>query len=348
MSHDIMRRNGKDAMFCVGDRDSAWHKLGQRTPNAVTWAEAVTLADLNWEVVKKQLHARNPLGTVVPVPMFGTFRTDDGAYLGCVGEGYSIIQNKDQFQWIDAILEAANGAHYETAGALGNGERIWCLARIPQGDYQIDGGDKHKTYLLGSTSHDGSMAQTLKLVDERVVCDNTLQVALRESGMSVRIKHTTNAKARMDAAVRSMAVVLDAASGIKAKMEKLASTKLTRESVQHILDRLFPQSDNEKANQTRRNNTLIEVLGLYANNDKNAFPSVKGTGYNLFNAITEYVDHFRTARGNGSEPEQVASARAESAMFGSGDKLKTQALTVILEEIDQDTVDGGISYLDSK
>ena len=128
-------------------------------------------------------------------------------------------------------------------------------------------------------------------------------------------------------------------------MERLASNKLTRESVNHILDRLFPQSDNEKANQTRRNNTLVEVLNLYANNDKNAFPSVKGTGYNLFNAVTEYADHFRTARGNGSEPAQVASARAESAMFGSGDKLKTQALTVILEEIDQDTVDSGIDYL---
>ncbi len=345
MSHDIMRRNGIDAMFCVGNRDSAWHKLGQRTPNAVTWAQAVQLADLNWEVVKKQLYARNTLDKVVPVPMYGTFRSDDGAYLGCVGEGYSIIQNKDQFQWIDAILEAANGAHYETAGALGNGERIWCLARIPQGDYQIDGGDKHQTYLMGATSHDGSMAQTLKLVDERVVCNNTLQIALRESGMAVRIKHTTNAKSRMDQAVRSMAVVLDAATGIKAKMERLASNKLTRESVNHILDRLFPQSDNEKANQTRRNNTLVEVLNLYANNDKNAFPSVKGTGYNLFNAVTEYADHFRTARGNGSEPAQVASARAESAMFGSGDKLKTQALTVILEEIDQDTVDSGIDYL---
>jgi phage/plasmid-like protein (TIGR03299 family) len=346
MAHDIMRRNGTDAMFCVGDRDAAWHKLGQRTPNAVNWSTAVQLADLNWEVVKKQLHARNPLGTVVPVPMYGTFRTDDGAYLGCVGDGYSIIQNKDQFQWIDAILEAANGSHYESAGALGNGERIWCLARIPEGDYQIDGGDKHQTYLMGCTSHDGSIAQTLKLVDTRVVCANTLAVALRESGMAFRIKHTTNAKARMDASVQMLSSVMGQAKDIKAKMERLASAKLTRESVNNILDRLFPQSADEKANQTRRNNTLVEVLGLYSNNDKNAFPSVKGTAYNLFNAVTEYADHFRTARGQGSKPEQVAVARAESAMFGSGEKLKTHALTVILEEVDQHTIDGGISYLD--
>jgi phage/plasmid-like protein (TIGR03299 family) len=346
MSHDIMRRNGKDAMFCVGDRDAAWHKLGQRTPNTVKWQEAVELADLNWEVVKKQLYARNPLQAVVSVPMYGTFRSDDGAYLGCVGDGYSIIQNKDQFQWIDSILEAANGSHYESAGALGNGERIWCLARIPEGDYQIDGGDKHQTYLMGCTSHDGSLAQTLKLVDTRIVCANTLAVALRESGTAVRIKHTTNAQSRMNQSIKLMSSVLEQAKGIKDKMERLATHKLTRESVSHILDRLFPPSKDEKANQTRRDNTLMEVISLYAENDKNAFPSVQGTGYNLFNAITEYADHFRTARGQGSKPEQVAMARAESAMFGSGEKLKTQALTVILEEIDPETIDNGISYLD--
>jgi hypothetical protein len=150
----------------------------------------------------------------------------------------------------------------------------------------------------------------------------------------------------MNQSIKLMSSVMEQTKGIKDKMERLASHKLTRESVNHILDRLFPPSADEKANQTRRNNTLIEVLGLYSDNDKNAFPSVQGTGYNLFNAITEYADHFRTARGNGSKPEQVAMARAESAMFGSGEKLKTQALTVILEEIDPETIASGISYLD--
>jgi phage/plasmid-like protein (TIGR03299 family) len=190
------------------------------------------------------------------------------------------------------------------------------------------------------------MAQTLKLVDERVVCNNTLQVALRESGMAIRIKHTTNAKTRMDSALRLMSSVVGQAKDIKSKMERLANAKLTRESVNHILDRLFPPTKDEKANQTRRDNILVDVLGLYAQNDKNAFPSIAGTGYNLFNAVTEYADHFRTARGQGSEPQQVAMARAESAMFGSGEKLKTQALTVILEEIDPETINSGISYLD--
>jgi phage/plasmid-like protein (TIGR03299 family) len=329
--HDLAQRNGKYQMFTVGDRDAAWHKLGQRTPNAVTWREAVKLADLDWSVVKKQLYARNPLGKVVDLPVYGTFRTDDGAFLGTVGDGYEIIQNIDQFTFVDAFLEAANGAHYESAGALGNGERIWTLARIPEADYTIDGGDEHKAYIMVANSHDGSLAYQMKLVDTRVVCWNTLQVAIRENGAAFKVRHTASAKARMDAALQVMKTVKLEAIGLKEKMQRLADVKLTRESVTSILDRLFPKPKDEKANQTRRDNTLADVLSLYEKNDANAFPSVKGTGYNLLNAVTEYTDHLRTARGNGSKPEQVAIARAESALFGSGDKLKSQALEVILE-----------------
>lgn len=334
MAHDLMTRNGKTAMWCVGDRDAAWHRLGQRTPDAVTWAQAIELADLNWKVVKKQLYARNPLGKVVDVPVFGTFRTDDGAFLGSVGDGYQIIQNRDAFTFCDGLLAVADGAKFESAGALGNGERIWVMARIPEADFTIDGGDEHRSYLLVATSHDQSMSYVAKLVDERVVCANTLAVALGETGASFRVRHTASAKQRMDLAVRQLSAVKDAAVSLKSKMLRLAETKLTRESVTRVLDRLFPKSADESASQTRRDGTLTEVLGLYEANDRNAFPSVKGTAYNLLNAVTEYTDHMRTARGQGSEPAQVAMARSESALFGSGEKLKAQALAVILEETD--------------
>lgn len=160
MAHDLMTRNGKTAMFCVGDRDAAWHRLGQRTPDAVEWAQAIKLADLDWEVTKRQFYARNPLGKVVDVPLYGTFRVDDGAYLGAVGDGYQIIQNRDAFTFCDGLLAVADGAKFESAGALGNGERIWVMARIPEADFTIDGGDAHKSYLLVATSHDHCHSDT--------------------------------------------------------------------------------------------------------------------------------------------------------------------------------------------
>lgn len=320
-------------MFAVGDRDAAWHRLGQRTPNAVTWREAITLADLNWDVVKKQLWARNPLNNVVEVPMFATMRSDDGAYLGCVGEGYQIIQNRERFAWCDALIGVAEGAHYETAGALGNGERVWALARIPEGDYAI-GKDEHKAYLLAMGSHDSSTSEVAKLVDTRVVCANTLAVALQEGGKAFRIRHTASAKAKMDAAVANMAGVMATARTVAQRMTKLAETQLKRESVEKILDRLFPKNGDASANQTRRDQTITTVLDLYAANDGGAFPETAGSAYNLFNAVTEFADHFRTARGKGSDPAQVSMARAESALFGSGEALKGLALEVISEVTD--------------
>lgn len=333
MSHNLMERNGKVGMFCVGDRDAAWHRLGQRTPNAVTWAEAIKLADLDWKVIKKQLYFRNAMGNITEAAgHMATTRSDDGAFLGIVGDGYELIQNSEAFTFCDTLLAAADGAKYESAGGLGNGEQIWVMARIPEADFIIDGGDEHRAYLLVATSHDGSMSYTAKLVDTRVVCANTLAVALGEHGSAFRVKHTASAKQRMDLALEQLSEVKQAAISIKTKMERLADTKLTRESVTAIIDRLFPKPKNENSSTTRRDNNVAEVLKLYAHNDDNAFPSIKGSAYNLLNAVTEYTDHVRSARGNGSKPEQVATARSESALFGSGASLKNQALQVILEE----------------
>src|SRR5579864_4686782 len=130
MAHNIWNQNGRDSMFCVGGREAAWHKLGARTPDAVSWEQAMELANLNWQVKKMQLSG--PFGLV---DAYGIFRDTDNAFLGSVGDVYSPIQNKVAFEFVDTLIEAA-GSHYESAGALGRGERIWCLARVPEADFQ--------------------------------------------------------------------------------------------------------------------------------------------------------------------------------------------------------------------
>jgi hypothetical protein len=97
-----MERNGKVSMFCVGDRDAAWHKLGQRTPNAVTWQNAMRLAGLDWTVIKQNLYDSHGKS----LSAFGIFRTDDNEFLGAVGERYTPIQNVQAFQFVDALLES--------------------------------------------------------------------------------------------------------------------------------------------------------------------------------------------------------------------------------------------------
>jgi phage/plasmid-like protein (TIGR03299 family) len=328
MAHNLMNRNGSTAMFCTGDRDSAWHKLGQRTPGAVSWQEAMKLADLDWPVSKHQLMGALPGTTLAEVAAWGVFRTDDGQFLGAVGERYTPIQNKDAFEFVDVLMEATDGAHYDSAGALGNGERIWCSAKVPF-DFEPVPGDKTETYLMFTTSHDGSASAVCKLTTVRVVCQNTLSQAIGSAGQFVRVKHTRNAQDRMVRAAELMKGIGANVSSLKDKLVKLAQVKMTRESMKSILDRIFPESKDKEANTTRRENILADVLRLYERNDNNAFPEIRGTGYNLLNAVTEYTDHLRTAKNHGGN---VLLARADSSTFGSGCMLKENALEVILQE----------------
>lgn len=321
-------------MFCVGDVSAAWHHLGQRTPDAVNWSTAMELAGLNWQVVLQPIFARRPNDKVVTqVSGNAAFRSTDGAVLGIVGADYQPIQNRYAFDFVDSLLEAENGAHYESAGALGCGERIWCLARVPNSDFNVLGVDPHQMYLLFATSHDGSMSAVAKLSDVRVVCQNTFNTALAHAGTFARIRHTKNAMAKLDECKSIMRGVAIDAKQLGDKLNMLAERRMMRESMNAILDRLFPKPD-PKQNQTRRDNLISEVLSLYESNDENKIASIRGSAYNLFNAVTQYTDHYRTARL--TEDKKLAGytldkARAEAAMFGSGESLKTDALETILQ-----------------
>jgi phage/plasmid-like protein (TIGR03299 family) len=333
MAHELAVINGKHAMFMVGTREDAWHKLGQRCDSAANWEQAMGLAGLDWSVVKNQNYARNPQGHVVPVSSYSIFRNTDGAELASnVGEGFTVKQNRECFQFVDDLLQDNGGAHYDSAGALGNGATIWCAVRVPRADIAVNGEDRSESYLVFTTAHDGTMAHTAALSSVRVVCRNTLRQALSTNTGILRIKHTKNANARFEDAKGTMDGVVMDARRLQEKLQLLATRRVTRESLTAITDRLFPKPTEKDQNTTRRDNILADVLKLYESNDDNAFPSIRGTAYNLLNAVTEYTDHYRTARiTDARKGSSVDMARAENAAIGTGERLKTQALEVILE-----------------
>jgi phage/plasmid-like protein (TIGR03299 family) len=333
MAHNIYRDStGKDCMFVVGTRTDAWHELGQRCDSAVSWEQAVELSGLNWNVAKQRNYAREPItGKVVETDSYTIFRDSDNAQLGTVGEGFIVKQNRECFQFVDTLLEANGGSHYDSAGALGNGARIWCAVRVPKADISI-GDDKHQTYLVFTTAHDGSMAHTAKLTTVRVVCQNTLNSALSSEGAMFRVKHTRSADIRLDRAKSLMTGITVDAANLQTKLLQLSQRKMTKDTMIIVLNRLFPAPKELEANQTRRENVLTEVLNLYQSNDNNAFPEFAGSAYNLLNAVTEYTDHYRSARiTENRSGMSVSHARAENAVTGTGDKLKSTALAVIDE-----------------
>jgi len=329
MAHNIASINGTNAFFGT---ELPWHKLGQIVTGARTWQDAMNLAQLNWSVSKIQLNA--PWGT--PVASWGIFRDSDKVMLGAVGEQYTPIQNQYAFEYVDALLEADNQAHYVSAGALGVGERIWCLAQI-NGEFDVTGsGDKHQNYLLFCTSHDGSLAATCKLTTVRVVCNNTLSSALRMNGEFTRVKHTREAKSRLEAAKK---LVTNANVGIKeleGKLKELSQRVVCKDSFKNVMKKLFGdwEEKSEKGESiVRIENKIAEVASFYESNDKNTFPEIKGTAYNLLNAITEWSDHASKVRETqGRVGMNTDQMRAENALFGTGSLLKSQALECILAE----------------
>jgi len=324
MSHDIATINGQHAIVTATDRNGLpWHRLGQTVDSALTWQDAYQKAQLDWTVEKKQL--LSPEGN--PVPAWGIFRSGE-TFLGAVGDRYEPIQNKDAFEWVDTVLQAENGAHYESAGALGNGERIWATARIPH-DIRIDGTDDvSKSYLLFATSHDGSLSTICKLTSIRVVCNNTLTAALRGVDKSaIRIKHTVSAKQKLEDAKVLIQQAGVNIQNLNEKLNELAKRKVDGTIAKNVFARVFGK---DWAESTRKTNKAAQIAELFERNDNNAFPEIRGTAFNLLNGFTEYADHYSSVRktsGRG-ETEQV---RVENALFGSAEKLKQDALDAILE-----------------
>lgn len=312
-------------------RQAAWHSLGTVTGKFNTWSEILAAGGLDFDVVKSPLYS----GLGKQVKAWGTFRwnhadklarNSNAEFLGVVGEDYKVINHAQGFEMVDALMGVVDGSHYESAGVLGAGEVVWGLADL--GLRVHVGADESIPYLLFATSHDGSYSYQFRTCVERVVCQNTLNIALGEKARaSFKIRHTKNAQARISDANLALAAFQNDTAQVETKLNFLAGRKMIKESFQRIMDRLFPKREAEidgpVVNQTRRDNVLAEICQMYENNDNNTFPEQRGTAYNLLNAITGYVDHERSSKGD---------MRAQSALFGSGDKLKTSALAAILDE----------------
>lgn len=323
MAHNIWI-DGKGIEHAAYARVAAWHGLGTVVPHLMTAKETMDAAGLNWNVDKRQLSWNN-----APVDAYGIFRDTDNEMLGVVTDFYKPIQNAEGFKNLDLLIEAVGGAHYEAAGALGKGESVWALAKVPT-ELRIKGtDDKSDVYLLCATRHDGKGSMMTKIVTTRVVCQNTLDIALNEGGAFFRIGHFGNVQNKMKDARKIMGDVIGSVKSLEEKMNLLARRKMTKATFVGVLDALFPPTETEKeaisaaaqAAATRREEKLAEIAGLFQSNDNGAFPELRGTAYNMLNAVTEYTDHFA-----GNE-----NTRGRSAMFGAGQQLKARALDTILE-----------------
>lgn len=177
-----------ETMFSV--RETPWHGLGRIIMDAPASREALELASLDWQVESRNIYS----GTGAMIPGYrANVRSTDDAVLGVVSDRYRIVQNEEAFQFTDDLL--GEGVTYETAGSLQGGKKVWMLARLPR-KYLI-AGDQVEPYLVIFNSHDGSSGVKVAMTPIRVVCQNTLNLALNTAKRSWTARHTENVLLRV-------------------------------------------------------------------------------------------------------------------------------------------------------
>ncbi len=316
MPHFLSTTNGRTAMAYFGP--TPWHRLGTRLDKPATAAEAIAAAGLDYTVALKDLETAD----LTPVPQRkATVRTDTGEVLGVVGNHYRPVQNSECFGFLDAVV-ADGSLRYHTAGALGQGERVWMLAKLP-GEIRLnDSEDVTDKFLLLSNSHDGSSSLRVFFTPIRVVCANTLAAAERRGfGQGVSIAHRGDLTTKIGEAQAVLGLAKRFYDDAAEKMQRLAGYYPTRPQLDDYFRSLYP--DPVEGNRKRAENTRHTLMQLFEHGRGQQIPATRLTAWSAFNAVTEYVDHHRTTR-SGS-PTERSSQRLRSAWFGSGARLKHKA-----------------------
>jgi phage/plasmid-like protein (TIGR03299 family) len=334
MAHNLHIENGKASMMYVDE--PPWHGLGTALKEPATAQQAITAANLDWEVVKKPLLAFD--GKVShPIPdRFAIIRQDwlgqPKPIFGIVGTEYTPLQNRDAFAFFDAIV-GEKAAIYHTAGALGDGERVWVLAKLPS-DIRVIGDDIANKFLLLSNSHDGSSAVQIKFTPIRVVCQNTLTMALSQ-GRILRVPHVKSLRERMREAGDMLGIINDQFQSIEVKFGEMAHRQMNTEQLGRYLHLVFPDpqdTKNRDALAKAKGNRLWSTY-FFEQGKGSGLPGVKGTLWAAYNGVAELVDHRQPQRGERQPAPALFSGpaqppderRLESAWFGDGYSAKVRA-----------------------
>src|SRR5262249_17114618 len=323
--------------------------LGVVIESAVSSAEAIKLAGLDWTVEKWALRAVRQSFDVPVDGWFATVRSDTRAVLGMVSAQYKVLQNVEAFAFMDQAIKEGE-AMWETAGSLNGGRRVWMLARIPQ-SVEVMKGDEVKPYALLCNGHDGGLAVHILPTTTRVVCNNTLNLALDQSGgKELWIRHSHSLKGKVELAKRHLGIIGMRVGQFEKQAQALARVSMKGTEVSSYVEKFFPtkmkpnfsdgaallesitngqhaRSDvvrdllaghyGETERIAKRNQGILEQIIDNFENDP-----ARGTAWGAYNAVSEYADH--QAR------YKSADSRLNSAWFGAGNELKQEVYSAAL------------------
>jgi phage/plasmid-like protein (TIGR03299 family) len=312
-------------MAYVGE--APWHRLGSALPlrqPIEVWAQK---AGMDWSI--RETPVRFITGESGALGSIQTFldhkvlyRSDTKAPLSVVSTKYQVVQPKEILEFYRDLTEVS-GFELETAGVLKQGRKLWALARTGK-EAALKGKDVVRGYVLLATSCDGTLATTATPTTVRVVCQNTLAMALKTAAGAIRVPHSTSFDAQQ--VKKDLGIAVSQWDSFMYRMKMLAERKVrSHEAMKYFLKVLCQVDGQPDAHQRLVNErALNRVQELYDSQGKGAeLSSTSGTAWGLLNAVTQYVDHERRAR--------TQDHRLESAWFGQGAALKQRALEQALQ-----------------
>ena len=264
-------------------REKPWHGLGTLVAESPTSEDALHLAGLDWKVEQEEV--RTQFNEIIP-GYKANIRNTDRKVLGVVTDRYKVIQNTEAFAFTDELL--GEGVRYETAGALQDGRKIWLLAHLPQ-EYII-GGERISPYLVFSNTHDGSGSVKVAITPIRVVCNNTLNLALKTAERSFAMIHTGDIKEKMKDAKDTLFMAEKYMQELGKEFEELRKKKLLDSEVESCIELLLPM-DEDNSSQQIRNITKLRTDLRSRYYDAPDLNEVGKNAYRFINAVSDFATH---------------------------------------------------------
>lgn len=290
-----------ESMFYV--REAPWHGLGTKVMSAPSSEDALRLAGLDWKVVQEPIYT----GGKEKIDGFkANVRDSDRKVLGVVTDRYRIIQNAEAFAFTDSLL--GEGVRYETAGSLMGGRKVWLLAHMPH-EYIISG-ERISPYLVFSNTHDGSGAVRVALTPIRVVCQNTLNLALATAKRSWSMVHTGDIHGKVQEAKDTLLLAEHYMDELGREFESLRAKRMSDRQAKEYIEVLLPIEDGSTPQQEKNIRRLREDMGTRYFDA----PDLQGIGknaYRFINAVSDFATHAKPLRRTANYKESLFSRTAE-------------------------------------
>ena len=314
-----------ESMAYVGE--TPWHELGSKLPPKQpieVWADK---AGMNWNICATPVrYMTEQAGTLGAVMSFAEqmvlYRSDTKSPLSVVSDRYQVVQPREVLEFYRDLTEVS-GFELETAGVLKSGKKFWALAKTGK-ESVLKGNDVVKGYLLLATSCDGTLATTATPTTVRVVCNNTLAIALNGASSAIKVPHRTSFDAL--AVKKQLGIAVSQWDSFMYRMKTLSERRVKSHEAMNYFLKVICQSEIQGDSTPGLNNerALKKVQALFDGTGRGAeLAAAKGTAWGLLNAVTEFVDHERKARNQ--------EYRLDSAWFGQGAQLKQRALDHALQ-----------------